>query len=164
MNTTYYNSPLGLIRITASDAGIRTIFFLDGAEAEAASSDTTSPNTFTDLCAGQLQEYFEGKRQVFDVPLAPAGTAFQQRVWQELLKVPFGKTDTYSSIAQKLENPLSVRAVGAANGRNPISIIVPCHRIIGANGSLTGYAGGLWRKEKLLALEGIANARQATLW
>lgn len=106
-------------------------------------------------CAAQLDEYFAGKRTTFDVTLATQGTAFQQAVWQALCAVPFGKTHSYSDIANALDNPKAVRAVGAANGKNPISIIVPCHRIIGANGKLTGYAGGLDRKQWLLEHEGI---------
>lgn len=105
-------------------------------------------------CAAQLNEYFAGERTDFDVTLAAQGTVFQQAVWQALIAVPFGHTQSYSDIANALSNPKAVRAVGAANGKNPISIIVPCHRIIGANGKLTGYAGGLARKQWLLEHEG----------
>lgn len=103
----------------------------------------------------QLEEYFAGKRKDFDLPLSPAGTAFQQSVWKALMTIPFGKTASYSDIAQGISNPNAVRAVGLANGRNPIPIVIPCHRVIGKDGSLTGYGGGLPIKEKLLALEGI---------
>ncbi|MFU2511996.1 methylated-DNA--[protein]-cysteine S-methyltransferase [Pseudoalteromonas sp. ASV78] len=106
-------------------------------------------------CAAQLNDYFAGKRTTFAVTLATQGTAFQQAVWQALSTVPFGQTQSYADIANALSNPKAVRAVGAANGKNPISIIVPCHRIIGANGKLTGYAGGLERKQWLLEHEGI---------
>jgi methylated-DNA-[protein]-cysteine S-methyltransferase len=103
----------------------------------------------------QLQAYFEGKLQQFDVPLdLSAGTAFQQSVWQALLAIPFGKTTSYSALSSSIGKPLAVRAVGTAIGRNPIGIIVPCHRVVGADGSLTGYAGGLHRKEAFLRLEG----------
>lgn len=102
----------------------------------------------------QLEEYFSGKREVFDLPLSPRGTAFQLRVWKSLQNIPFGKTVSYSDIAHDIRNPNAVRAVGLANGRNPIPIIIPCHRVIGKDGSLTGYGGGLPIKEKLLALEG----------
>jgi len=107
------------------------------------------------ICAKQLNEYFNGRRTSFNVPLDTHGTPFQNSVWQALLSVPFGKTSTYGDIAQLLNNPKAVRAVGAANGKNPISIIVPCHRIIGANAKLTGYAGGLARKQWLLKHEGL---------
>ncbi|KPZ60793.1 Methylated-DNA--protein-cysteine methyltransferase [Pseudoalteromonas sp. P1-13-1a] len=107
------------------------------------------------ICAKQLSEYFNGRRITFNVPLDTHGTPFQNSVWQALLSVPFGKTSTYGDIARLLNNPKAVRAVGAANGKNPISIIVPCHRIIGANAKLTGYAGGLARKQWLLKHEGL---------
>ncbi len=101
----------------------------------------------------QLKEYFSGKRQVFNLPLKMNGTAFQKAVWEELKKIPFGQSVSYKYIAQKLNNQKAVRAVGSANGRNPISIIVPCHRVIGANGKLSGFAGGVDRKKILLDLE-----------
>jgi methylated-DNA-[protein]-cysteine S-methyltransferase len=104
----------------------------------------------------QLTEYFAGQRTQFDVPLDLAyGTAFQQSVWQALLKIPQGGTASYSEVSQRIGNPAAVRAVGAAVGRNPVSVIVPCHRVMGANGALTGYAGGLDRKTALLTLEGV---------
>jgi methylated-DNA-[protein]-cysteine S-methyltransferase len=107
----------------------------------------------------QLQGYFEGQLQQFDLPLdLSAGTAFQQSVWQALLKIPFGKTTSYGALSSSIGKPLAVRAVGTAIGRNPIGIIVPCHRVVGADGSLTGYAGGLHRKEAFLALEGARTA------
>jgi methylated-DNA-[protein]-cysteine S-methyltransferase len=101
----------------------------------------------------QLRDYFAGKRRTFDLPLAPQGTEFQQRVWKALLEIPFGETMSYGALAKTLGMPAASRAVGAANGRNPLSIVVPCHRVIGANGSLTGYGGGLPRKRWLLAHE-----------
>ncbi|HDS1755185.1 methylated-DNA--[protein]-cysteine S-methyltransferase [Pseudomonas sp. M5] len=104
--------------------------------------------------ARQLEEYFAGKRQRFELALDFAGTAFQRQVWAALLTIPFGQTRSYSDIARQIGNPSAVRAVGAANGRNPISIIAPCHRVIGASGSLTGFAGGMPAKQYLLALEG----------
>ena len=106
----------------------------------------------------QLAEYFAGERQQFDVPLKLAGTPFQQRVWQELVRIPFGTTITYAQLAQRVGKPTASRAVGHANGRNPISIIVPCHRVIGANGKLTGYAGGVEKKQWLLEWERDAAA------
>jgi len=107
----------------------------------------------------QLEEYWRGERQEFDVPLAPRGTTFQKHVWEALLAIPYGKTASYSEIAAQVGNPKACRAVGLANGRNPISIIVPCHRVIGADGSLTGYGGGLDRKTVLLDLERRALVR-----
>nr|WP_253201780.1 methylated-DNA--[protein]-cysteine S-methyltransferase [Clostridium sp. DSM 17811] len=101
----------------------------------------------------QLQEYFCGKRKIFDLPLAPSGTEFQQKVWNSLLEIPYGKTKSYKDIAKNVGNIKAARAVGMANNKNPIFIIIPCHRVIGANGKLVGYAGGLSVKEKLLAIE-----------
>ncbi len=109
----------------------------------------------------QLAEYFAGDRQQFDVPLKLAGTAFQLRVWQELVRIPFGTTISYAQLAQRLGNPTASRAVGHANGRNPISIIVPCHRVIGADGKLAGYAGGVDKKRWLLAWERRAKDGEA---
>lgn len=103
--------------------------------------------------AGQLMEYQQGKRTVFDVPLAPEGTAFQKQVWEALLKIPYGETSSYGKLARDIGKPGAARAVGMANNRNPIPVIIPCHRVIGADGSLTGYGGGLPMKKKLLALE-----------
>jgi len=107
-----------------------------------------------DAVRKQIDGYFAGRRTVFDLPLDLRGTDFQRRVWKQLLTVPFGQTATYLDIALALGNPQAVRAVGAANGQNPVSVIVPCHRIIASNGKLTGYGGGLWRKEWLLRHEG----------
>lgn len=103
----------------------------------------------------QLQEYFEGKRKTFDLPLLPVGTPFQNQVWKALLQIPFGQTSSYLELSQQLGNPDAIRAVASANGANAISIIIPCHRIIGSDGSLVGYAGGLEAKKKLLLLEGV---------
>jgi methylated-DNA-[protein]-cysteine S-methyltransferase len=103
--------------------------------------------------AVQLMEYLRGKRTVFDVPLAPEGTAFQKQVWDALVKIPYGETSSYGKLAKDIGKPGAARAVGMANNRNPIPVIIPCHRVIGADGSLTGYGGGLPMKEKLLALE-----------
>jgi len=106
----------------------------------------------------QLGAYFAGRLTTFDLPLAPDGTAFQMRVWQELRRIPHGQTVSYGELARRIGSPTACRAVGLANGRNPLTIIVPCHRVVGANGKLTGYAGGMARKETLLALEGAAQA------
>lgn len=115
--------------------------------------------------ARQLRQYFAGERDRFEIALAFAGTDFQKAVWEALVTIPFGQTRTYSQIAEQIGNPSAVRAVGAANGRNPISIIAPCHRVIGADGSLTGFAGGLAAKEYLLSLEGVeVGMRQQVLF
>ena len=115
--------------------------------------------------AAQLAEYFAGERPSFDLPLAARGTPFQQEVWERLRAIPYGETTTYGAIAAELGRPAAVRAVGMANGRNPISIVVPCHRVIGAGGALTGYGGGLERKRALLALEArVRDGFRATLW
>ncbi|MCB0132646.1 MAG: methylated-DNA--[protein]-cysteine S-methyltransferase [Caldilineaceae bacterium] len=148
----YVESPIGLVEIGGSACAIDWLVFVDAPRV-----DSVQPSAEDDLirAAGQqVQEYFTGQRQTFDLPLSLVGTAFQQRVWRQLLTVSWGTTATYQEIANALENPKAVRAVGAANGQNPISIIVPCHRIIGSNGQLTGYGGGLWRKEWLLRHEG----------
>ena len=143
----HIESPLGIVEVAANEHGVTSIFFVDKAR-------TVNPNNITDATCKQLLEYFQGHRQSFDVPLSAQGTDFQRAVWHELYKLPFGVTCAYQDIANALENPKAVRAVGAANGKNPISIIVPCHRVIGANGTLTGYASGVDRKAWLLKHEG----------
>jgi methylated-DNA-[protein]-cysteine S-methyltransferase len=105
-------------------------------------------------CVKQIREYFDGKRKTFDLPLAPEGTDFQQRVWKQIARIPFGKTISYAELAKRAGAEGSARAAGAATGRNPITLVVPCHRVVGSDGSLTGYAGGLPRKTKLLEIEG----------
>jgi methylated-DNA-[protein]-cysteine S-methyltransferase len=112
----------------------------------------------------QLEAYFDGGLQKFDLPLCPQGTAFQKKVWEQLSYIEYGHTTTYKAIATRMQQPTGMRAVGAANGRNPIAIIIPCHRVIGVNQALVGYAGGLWRKQFLLQLEGVHFERQMTLW
>jgi methylated-DNA-[protein]-cysteine S-methyltransferase len=141
-------TPIGLLEVVADDEHLLRVTFVD-----AASTDH-STNAITDAAAAQLSEYFAGVRREFDVPLAPEGTDFQRAVWAQLLHVAYGQTASYREIALALGNLDAVRAVGAANGANPIAVIVPCHRIIGSNGQLTGYGGGLWRKEWLLRHEG----------
>lgn len=146
MFSQFIDSPLGLVRISATSDGITEVLFTDR------SGDNT-PSPLTELAAQQLQAYFAGSLQQFSLPLAANGTAFQQQVWQALCTVPFGVTCSYADIAQRIGNNKAVRAVGSANGRNPIAIVVPCHRVIGANGTLTGYAGGLDKKAWLLKHE-----------
>lgn len=147
--TDYLKSPLGLVEFKASDIGITQIIFCGSERGE------VKANRITDCCKQQLGEYFQGQRKNFDVPLSPQGTDFQKLVWQNLLKIPFGQTNTYLDIAKRVDRPKGSQAVGGANGRNPISIIVPCHRVVGSNGALTGYAGGIERKLWLLEHEGI---------
>jgi len=150
MFTDTMNTPVGTLLIQASAAGITHVDFID---TEVPESHT---NALTTGCKQQLQEYFDGKRETFDLPLDQQGTAFQRSIWNSLLKIPFGQAVSYRDIADMVNNRKAVRAVGAANGKNPIAIIVPCHRVIGADRTLTGYAGGLERKAWLLKHEGIA--------
>jgi methylated-DNA-[protein]-cysteine S-methyltransferase len=112
----------------------------------------------------QLEEYFRGKRRLFELPLLLIGTEFQKNVWQALLEIPYGKTETYAGLSERLKNPLGIRAIAAANGANALSILVPCHRVIGSDGELVGYAGGLRVKKKLLLLEGALNTSQLELF
>lgn len=143
----YFRSPIGLVEVCGTELGITSIYFVEEEKTN------FTQNYVTQNAVSQLSDYFEGKRTDFDLPLLASGTAFQKQVWQALCEIPHGQTCSYGDIANKLGNPKAVRAVGAANGKNPISIVVPCHRVIGANGTLTGYAGGLNRKSFLLELE-----------
>ncbi|MDP5293181.1 methylated-DNA--[protein]-cysteine S-methyltransferase [Oceanimonas sp. CHS3-5] len=142
------SSPCGPLRIDASPEAITGIHFLNE---DTLALSPTSP-LLMNACA-QLDAYFSGRLQRFTLPLAPQGTPFQQQVWRALQHIPWGEHRSYGDIAGAIGNPRAMRAVGAANGRNPIAIVIPCHRVIGANGSLTGYAGGLERKRWLLAHE-----------
>jgi len=144
----YYTSPIGLIEVGVTSDALTTLFFVEDPRHEPGDS------TLLNEVLQQLDEYFAGAHSAFTVPLSFQGTDFQRRVWQQLLTVPYGQTQSYQEIANALGNPKAVRAVGAANGQNPISVIAPCHRIIGSNGALVGYGGGLWRKEWLLKHEG----------
>lgn len=155
---TTFPSPLGTITAQASEHGLLGVWF---------ETHTTQPTSlgkrddqqpiFIDTQC-QITEYFDQKRQHFQLPLAAVGTDFQQQVWHVLTSIPYGSTWSYQQIANSIGNPKAVRAVGAANGKNPLSIIVPCHRVIGVNGKLTGYAGGIERKQKLLELEKVPSA------
>lgn len=145
----YYNSPIGILKIETDEKGICSVHFCtDICETEKANKIPLLNNAIS-----QLEEYFKGKRKNFELPLSLKGTEFQMRVWNELIKIPYGQTCSYGEIAEKIGNPKASRAVGMANNRNPIMIIVPCHRVIGKNGGLTGYACGLDIKRKLLELE-----------
>ncbi|MCG7488459.1 methylated-DNA--[protein]-cysteine S-methyltransferase [Vibrio sp. Of14-4] len=150
---TTFNSPLGKMTIQANDDGLMGAWF---------ETQTTQPQDLGKkdpkhpiliLTINQLQEYFSHRREMFQLPLAAKGTEFQQQVWQALKTIPYGETWSYQQLAEAIGNPKAVRAVGLANGKNPISVIVPCHRVIGKKGKLTGYAGGLDRKAALLKLE-----------
>lgn len=145
----YMETPLGKLEIRSSNIGITVVWFI-GPE-----TDYKAPvkNEAVTQCKQQLRDYFNGNRQEFSLPIDQSGTAFQKNVWEYLQSIPFGKTASYGDVAQGINNPKAVRAVGAANGKNPISIIVPCHRVIGSNGTLTGYAGGMDRKKWLLEHE-----------
>ena len=143
----YLNSPIGWLRLTANEHALVRIDFSEEPGTTATRSEILQE------AVRQLNEYFSGSRLTFDLPLHLQGTPFQQQVWSALLQVPYGQTASYKDIAQAIGKPRAVRAVGMANGRNPIPIIVPCHRIIGADGQLVGYSSGLWRKEWLLKHE-----------
>lgn len=148
------NSRVGPLHLVASEKGLTGLFWKKRSAPSVESLKGTAPEIkILALTVRQLEEYFAGKRKEFDVPLYVEGTEFQKRVWDQLCKIPYGETVSYQDIARKIKNDRAVRAVGTANGRNPISIIVPCHRVIAASGKLGGYAGGLDIKTKLLGLE-----------
>jgi methylated-DNA-[protein]-cysteine S-methyltransferase len=140
-------SPLGILQIEASNRGLTRLVFVDELPT------VTATNSITDEAKQQLQDYFTDKQTFFNVPLNPKGTDFQQSVWRYLATIPYGQTVSYQDVANGIDNPKAVRAVGAANGKNPIAIIVPCHRVIGKDGSLTGYAWGVEAKSWLLQHE-----------
>jgi methylated-DNA-[protein]-cysteine S-methyltransferase len=148
MEKAIINTPLGITEIQGDENGISKIYIRD----EDVEITSKIPSELKEA-AIQLQEYFEGKRTHFTIFLHPSGTEFQKKVWQELLNIPFGKTCSYLELSKKLGDVKAIRAVAAANGKNPLWIVVPCHRVIGSDGSLTGYAGGLWRKKWLLEHE-----------
>jgi methylated-DNA-[protein]-cysteine S-methyltransferase len=152
---TYLDSPIGRLLLT-SDGSALTGLYMEPSRKAQSTAGWSEDGGVEPLpeAVRQLTEYFAGERREFDLPLRLQGTAFQQRVWQELAKIPYGVTWSYGELAKRISKPSASRAVGLANGRNPISILVPCHRVIGADGSLTGYGGGLERKRWLLAHEG----------
>lgn len=147
METVFVKTPLGIAKIVGDENGISEISVSD----EGVVSNAIP--TVLQEAASQLNDYFEGKRTNFDFKLNPMGTEFQQKVWKALLEIPFGKTMSYLELSKKLGDVKAIRAVASANGKNPLWIVVPCHRVIGTDGSLTGYAGGLWRKKWLLEHE-----------
>ena len=147
----FLHSPIGRLRLVSDGKQLLRIEF-EGAQQQ---DGEECADPVLSACAQQLSEYFAGQREHFELPLAARGTDFQQRVWLALADIPHGETRSYRDIAQAIGKPTAMRAVGAANGRNPLPIVVPCHRVIGADGSLTGFAGGLQAKTCLLQLEGI---------
>lgn len=153
-STVYIKTPLGIAKIQGDEYGISVISIAD----EGTISDII-PEVLQQAVS-QLNDYFEGKRTDFNFKLNPSGTDFQQKVWQALLEIPFGKTTSYLDLSKKLGDVKAIRAVASANGKNPLWIVVPCHRVIGSDGSLTGYAGGLWRKKWLLEHENPARRQE----
>jgi methylated-DNA-[protein]-cysteine S-methyltransferase len=156
MSTMFYTqieSPLGPLLLAADDAGLRQILFVNGRHPARPESSWKEDRVPLNDGIRQLHAYFGGELEKFDLPLAPEGTPFQLGVWRSLCDIPYGETISYGELAGRVGNPKASRAVGLANGSNPIPIVIPCHRVIGSNGKLTGYGGGLPIKEKLLALE-----------
>jgi methylated-DNA-[protein]-cysteine S-methyltransferase len=154
VNYCYLDSPVGTLLIAGDDDAVRLIEFPKGGKAGTPEAGwRESARGPVGEAVRQLKEYFSGRRTDFDLPLAPQGTEFQRDVWRRLQEIPYGETISYGELAKRIGNPKASRAVGAANGSNPIPIVIPCHRVIGSNGKLTGFGGGLPTKEALLALE-----------
>ena len=152
--TAFFKTPLGVAKIIGDENGISKISIQDNGEI------TERIPAVLEEVVHQLQDYFDGKRTDFDFKINPKGTEFQQKVWQSLIEIPFGKTMSYLDLSKKLGDVKAIRAVASANGKNPLCIVVPCHRVIGTDGSLTGYAGGLWRKKWLLEHENLARKQE----
>jgi len=150
--TTYYQSPVGLIRIAGNEQFISEISFVDKIEKPPTDKKKQIPQLVIQ-CVEELIQYFHGQRRSFDLPVSQVGSSFQQKVWNELAAIPFGKTISYLELSRRLGDSKAIRAAAAANGRNNVAIIIPCHRVIGSNNKLVGYAGGLWRKKWLLEHE-----------
>ena len=157
---TWMESPVGKLLLAADDLGLRHVIFSGGRELAEPRPEWRENPSMLDETARQLRAYFTGELRDFDLQLAPQGPAFHQRVWRELSNIPYGETISYGELARRVGSPNASRAVGRANGANPIAIVIPCHRVIGSNGKLTGYGGGLPRKEFLLGLE----RRQSSLF
>lgn len=151
IHTTYYHSPVGLLKISGTEHYISEVSFYDKSLKPAGRKKNLPPLLIQ--CVEQFIQYFHGERRFFDLPIHQPGTKFQQGVWAELTAIPFGKTMSYLELARKMGDTKAVRAVANANGKNNVAIIVPCHRVIGSNRELVGYAGGLWRKKWLLEHE-----------
>ncbi|WP_134772357.1 methylated-DNA--[protein]-cysteine S-methyltransferase [Ornithinimicrobium flavum] len=157
------DSPMGLLRLTTDGEHLTGVWFEDHRHGPGDVGPAAGPGqvpAVLESAAHQLGEYFAGERTVFELPVATRGTAFQERVWAALRTIPYGRTWSYRQLADAVGSPGAARAVGLANGRNPVSIVVPCHRVVGADGSITGYGGGVARKQLLLDLEAGADARQ----
>jgi methylated-DNA-[protein]-cysteine S-methyltransferase len=148
MPVAYFKTPIGFVKITEEDGFIESIYMLDG-EFEEQPPETP----LLKMAIQQLDEYFKGERKVFDLPLNQKGSGFQEQVWDQLTKIEYGKTISYLEQSKLMNNPLGIRAIASANGKNHLIIVVPCHRVIGSNGSLTGFGAGLWRKKWLLEHE-----------
>ena len=160
--TTYYQSPIGLMKVSGTETYISEMIFEDNVQRPLAdSSDKTEMPPLIIQSIEQLIQYFHGGRRVFDLPINQQGTDFQQKVWHELVNIPYGKTISYLELSRRLGDQKVIRAAASANGKNNICIVVPCHRVIGSKNDLVGYGGGLWRKKWLLGLENkIANGVQ----
>ena len=150
--TAFYKSPIGLLKISGTESFINGIHFVDAAEALGEKPDELMPAVLIN-CIEELIQYFQGQRRFFEFPMNQDGTEFQKKVWSELMRIPFGKTISYLELSKRLGDPKAIRAVAAANGKNNIAIVVPCHRVIGSKNDLVGYAGGLKRKKWLLGHE-----------
>lgn len=148
-----FNTPIGLLTVAVDPSGLRYVLFANNKYDASGRDSWQRDKSATRAARTQLEEYFAGERRNFDLELNPVGTEFQRRTWLALANIPFGKTCSYGALAEQLGAPKAVRAVGAANGRNPLPIILPCHRVIGSDGSLTGFGGGLPLKQWLLAHE-----------
>ncbi|MBC7828093.1 MAG: methylated-DNA--[protein]-cysteine S-methyltransferase [Chitinophagaceae bacterium] len=152
--TTYYQSPIGLMRVSGTDSFISEMIFEDSPQQP--SVERSDPAEIPELiihAIEQLIQYFHGGRRIFDLPINQQGTDFQQKVWHQLVNIPYGKTISYLELSRRLGDPKTIRAAASANGKNNICIVVPCHRVIGSKNDLVGYGGGLWRKKWLLGLE-----------
>ena len=160
-HTFHYSSPLGIIQLQEEDGKLIVASFIN--DSPVTKTETVTSSVLNEAIK-QLDEYFAGTRKKFELPLHPSGTDFQQTVWKQLLKIPFAETITYLHMAKRLGNVKSIRAAASANGKNPLAIIIPCHRVVGADGKLTGYAGGLHRKQWLLDHESKAAGKQSTLF
>jgi methylated-DNA-[protein]-cysteine S-methyltransferase len=161
----YYKSPLGVLEIRGTGSAISAILFINSWKGAKVNEDVLSfvkpKSTIVKNCIKQLDEYFDGKRTEFNIHISQVGTEFQQSVWEELAKIPYGRTISYHDLSKRIGNAKAIRAVGSANGNNSICIVVPCHRVIGSNGDLIGYGGDLWRKKWLLEHESkVANGVQ----
>ena len=152
IETTYHKTPIGIAKIVGDKNGIQSVSVLNDDAISEKLLNSKTPECLQ-ACVVQLDEYFNGKRESFNLTVNPKGTAFQKKVWKALLKIPYGKTKSYLEQSKILGDVKAIRAVASANGKNPLWIVIPCHRVIGSDGSLTGYAGGIWRKKWLLAHE-----------